>query len=454
MLINSPLFTDQYELVMAHGYWHLKMAEQKAVFQLTFRSHPFDGNYTIASGLNRVIDFLSHWKFSQSDLDYIAKLRTANNQPLFPPAFIDYLENLRFSCDVDTVPEGTPVFPKAPLLRIEGPILQCQLLETALMNLIQFPSLVATNASRLYFASDKSQIIEFGVRRAQGPDGGLTASRSAYIGGCVGTSNLLAGKIYDIPAFGTQAHSWIMAFDDEAKAFEQFAQAQPNNIVLLVDTYSTHQGIENAIQVGNHLKKQGIALKAIRLDSGDLLTLSQHARQRLNEAGLQDTQIMVSGDLNEAKIRELKKQAAPIDLWGVGTNLSTCADSPFLNTAYKLAAIQNEQQTWVYKRKISDTAQKSTIPGIHQVRRYYQGVHPAGDIIYDKYVGLTEPASFPHTHSEDLLVPVFKGGQLVYETPNSHKIRTFCLENIEKFRQKYPEKQSYSVQLDPTLTTL
>lgn len=454
MLINSPLLTDQYELVMAYGYWQLGMAEKKAVFQLVFRSHPFSGNYTIASGLNRVIDFLSHWKFTASDLDYIAGLRTYDQTPLFPQEFINYLKDLRFDCDVDAIPEGTVVFPKEPLLRIEGPILQCQLLETALINLIQFPSLVATNAAHLYSASGKGDLVEFGLRRAQGPDGGLTASRSAYIGGCVGTSNLLAGKIYDIPVFGTQAHSWIMAFEKETTAFEQFAKVQPHNIVLLVDTYSTHQGIEHTIEIGNTLKKQGLEVKAIRLDSGDLLTLSQYARHRLDQAGFQKTKIMVSGDLNEAKILTLRKAGAPIDLWGVGTNLSACTDSPYLNTAYKLAAIQNEQQQWEYKRKISDTAQKSSIPGIHQVRRYYEDEHYRGDFIYDKNAGLTQDIPYSYTRFQDLLEPIFKAGQLVYSEPNIHTLKKICMDNTQQFLMDYSENQIYSVELDKRLETL
>lgn len=451
MLINSPLLTDQYELVMAHGYWHLGMAERKAVFQLVFRSHPFGGNYTIACGLNRVIEFLSNWKFSESDLDYIASLQANDQATLFPGEFIDYLKKLRFSCSVDAIPEGTVVFPKEPLLRIEGPLLQCQLLETALINLIQFPSLVATNAAHLYLASEKGQLVEFGLRRAQGPDGGVTVSRSAYIGGCVGTSNLLAGKLYDIPVFGTQAHSWIMAFDHEAEAFEQFAQIQPHNIVFLVDTYSTHQGIEHAIETGNLLKKQGLELRAIRLDSGDLLALSQYARHRLDQAGFQKTRIMVSGDLNEAKILALKKGGAPIDLWGVGTNLSACTDSPYLNTAYKLAAIQNKQQQWEYKRKISDTAQKASIPGIHRVRRYYENAHYRGDILYDKNAGLTQDISFNHTHSKELLEPIFQEGRLIYSEPDIHQIKKLCTQNLEQFLADYGGNQPYPVALDKSL---
>ncbi|MDQ2993865.1 MAG: nicotinate phosphoribosyltransferase, partial [Pseudomonadota bacterium] len=281
MQMESALLTDQYELIMAQGYWELGMAEQVAVFYLAYRSNPFEGDYVIAAGLADVIHYLTHFHFSESDLQYLQSLQTDENERLFQPEFLHYLSALNFSCDVDAVIEGTLVQPNEPLLRIQGPILQCQILETVLINFLNFSSLVATKASRVRFAAGDDPVVEFGLRRAQGPNGGLMASRAAFIGGCDATSNMLAGKIYNIPVRGTQAHSWIMAFVDEVSAFKAFANTMKKHTVLLVDTYDTLTGVKHAIEVGKTLRESGNDLAAIRLDSGDIVKLSQMARKLL-----------------------------------------------------------------------------------------------------------------------------------------------------------------------------
>jgi nicotinate phosphoribosyltransferase len=418
----TPLLTDQYQLVMAYSYWKLGMAEQEAVFHLSFRTLPHNKQFIVASGLHAAIDFMQQFIFNQDDLAYLAAQQNENG-PLFDPAFLTYLQQLRFTCDVDAIPEGTLVFAKEPLIRIKGPIIQGQLLETALINFINFGTLITTKAANVYQAAQGDPVIEFGLRRAQGPDGGLTASRSAYIGGCTATSNVLAGKLFGIPIQGTQAHSWIMAFPNELAAFRGFADVMADQTILLVDTYDTIQGIKNAITVGQELQKKGHHLRGIRLDSGDLLTLSQQGRQLLDAAGFTETKIIASGDLDEYIIHDLKVKQAPIDSWGVGTRLVTAYDQPSLNAIYKLSAIKNSHGTWDYKMKISNTPDKSTLPGIQQVRRYQN----QKDVIYDIELDTNLVAG------EDLLQPIFRAGQLCYTLPSIDQIRAHCLESVSNF---------------------
>lgn len=443
----SALLTDQYQLAMAYGYWQLGMAEKQAVFHLTFRTNPFKGNYIIACGLENVIEYLSDFKFQKSDLDYLRSLQNKDKKPLFSADFLAYLAKLKFSCDLHAIPEGNLVFPNEALLRIEGPILQCQLLETPLINLMGFASLCATKSSRVCDAAGEDPVVEFGLRRAQGPNGGLTASRSSYIGGCVGTSNVLAGKAYHIPVIGTQAHSWVMAFPDELTSFKAFTSVMNSNTTLLVDTYDTLRGVANAIKVGLELKKKGEDLAAIRLDSGDLYELSVQSRRLLDEAGLKNTQIFASGDLNETLIANLKQKKAPINAWGVGTHLTTCYDQPALNAIYKLGAIR-ENDHWIYKMKLSNQKDKMTIPGIQQIRRYLQQEQLVFDIIYDVEMGCREVPTQKADHFIDLLVPVFQQGELIYQSPPINEIRQFCNEQ----RKIIPTLPStYTVYLDRQL---
>jgi nicotinate phosphoribosyltransferase len=443
----SATLTDQYQLTMAYGYWKTDMAEREAVFYLTFRTNPFRGPYAIACGLETVIKFLTELRFTPDDIAYLSQLKS-ENKPLFPIEFLDYLQKLRFTCDLAAIPEGTLVFAKEPLLRIKGSLLQCQLLETPLLNFINFATLIATKATHVCQAAKGDSVIEFGLRRAQGPDGGLTASRSAYIGGCTGTSNVLAGKIYDIPTHGTQAHSWIMAFPDELTSFQAFANLMKNKTVLLVDTYDSVQGIKNAIQVAKNLNEKGYSLAAIRLDSGDLLQLSQHAREQLDAAGFQNTQIIASGDLDENIIRNLKAKNAPINSWGVGTKLVTAYDQPALNTIYKLAAIRGNNGQWTYKMKISDQKNKMTMPGILQVKRYYTQNHFVKDIIYDVKLGIDSQPQKNAEYTQDLLIPIFQKGQLVYQSPNIHHIRKFCMQQVQDFST---ERNDYPVEIENRL---
>ena len=449
----SPLLTDFYQLAMAYSYWRLGKQDQQAVFHLFFRRHPFKGNYTICSGLESVIDFITHWTFGDAELNYLRELKSPANTLLFPEEFLNYLADLRFSCDIDAIPEGTVVFPHEPLLRIKGPILQCQLLETALINYINFSSLIATKATRICLAAHPDPVVEFGLRRAQGPDGGLMASRAAYIGGCSATSNVLAGQLYDIPVKGTQAHSWVMAFQDELSAFAGFAEAMPSNVILLVDTYNTLQGIHNAIKIGETLREQGHQLQAIRLDSGDLEALSKAGRKMLDAAGFQETQILASGDLDEHSIAKLKANGAPIDLWGVGTRLVTAYDQPALDTVYKLSAIKNSSQDWEYKLKISDSPNKTTLPGILAVRRYFQGERFLGDVIYDTETGIEDGALFQEAERHaDLLVPVFRAGKLVYTSPVIAAMQAHCVQQINAFRDSRIDQ--YEATLEPRLWDL
>lgn len=446
---DSALLTDQYELVMAHGYWHLGMHEQEAVFYLAYRNNPFKGDYTIACGLSDVIRYLSTFHFTDSDIDYLQELTSPDGDALFEPEFLYYLKNIHFQCDVDAIPEGTVLFAQEPMLRIKGPLLQCQILETALINLTNFSTLAATKASRICAAAGKSKVVEFGVRRAQGPNGGLTGSRAAYVGGCDSTSHVLAGKQFGIPIKGTQAHSWIMAFPSELDAFREFAKINKQNTTLLVDTYDTHKGVENAITVGNELRAGGYDLFSIRLDSGDLVALSKEARTMLDEAGFNNTKIMASGDLDEYSIADMRERGAKIDAWGVGTKLSTCYDQPALNMIYKLCAIKSNDE-WQYKLKISDQKQKTTRAGIIQVRRYFNQQHIVKDVLYDVDFGINDEHPEHANQTQDLLVPIFRAGKLVYEQPALADIRDHALQQVAALQQSRP----VAVELETSLQAL
>ncbi|GLC27852.1 nicotinate phosphoribosyltransferase [Roseisolibacter agri] len=367
---HSALLTDLYQLTMALGYWRSGRAEREAAFHLYFRTAPFGGGYAVACGIEPALAYLEALRFDDADLTYLASLHGADGTTLFPPDFLDALSKLRLTLDVDVVPEGTVVFPTEPLVRVRGPLLQAQLVETALLVHVGFPTLVATKAARLCLAAGGDPVVEFGLRRAQGPDGGLSATRASYVGGCAATSHVLAGQRFGIPVRGTHAHSWVMAFDDERQAFDAYARALPNNVVLLVDTYDTLDGVRNAITTGLRLRAEGHRLDAIRLDSGDLAYLSRQARRMLDEAGLTDVAIMATNDLDETVITSLKQQGAPITIWGVGTRLATAYDQPALGAVYKLTAMRDDAGAWSPRVKVSEQAAKTTIPGLLQVRRY------------------------------------------------------------------------------------
>ena len=449
MNLKSALLTDFYQLTMAYGYWRLGMAEREAVFHLFFRKHPFQGNYAIHCGLAAVIDYLNHWHFTQEELDYLAELVDVKGQALFSAEFLTYLSQLRFSGDLLAMPEGQVMFAREPILRVRGPILQCQLIETPLVNLTGFASLIATKASRVCAAAQGDPVIEFGLRRAQGPDGGMTASRAAFIGGCESVSNTLAAMHYRVPPRGTMAHSWVMAFADEITAFSRFAEVMAGNAILLVDTYHTVGGVESAIKVGRQLRANGSDLLGIRLDSGDLNELSRKARHLLDEAGFTGTKIVASGDLDEHIIAQLKEQGAPINIWGVGTRLTTGWDQPALDMAYKLSAIKDEQGSWQYKIKRSDHPGKTTNPGIQQVHRFLSKQRWITDIIYDVELGLASNLLADGDHQQDLLLPIFTQGQLIYAQPSLSEIQQFCSQQLQQFTDS--QWTEYPVRLEPQL---
>ncbi len=430
------LLTDLYQLTMAYGYWKTGCQDQESVFHLFFRKHSFGGGFTVAAGLATVVEYLEGLRFDSEDLAYLASLQGNDEQPLFEPAFLDYLAQMRLECDVHGIPEGTIVFPHEPLLRVTGPLLQAQLLETALLNIVNFQTLVATKAARVNLATRGEPVLEFGLRRAQGIDGALAASRAAYLGGCYATSNVLAGRLFGIPVRGTHAHSWVMCFDDELEAFRAYARAMPNNCVFLVDTYDTLDGVRHAVEVGKEMRQQGHEMIGIRLDSGDLAWLSIEARRMLDEAGFPKATIVASNDLDEQIISSLKDQGATIGIWGVGTRLINAYDQPALGGVYKLAAVRNGQGTWQYKVKLSEQTIKVSNPGILQVRRYFHRGEAIGDVIFDEQFPIqgdctmVDPMDMTHRKkisacvaSEDLLVPVIRRGQRAGELPSLKESR-------------------------------
>ncbi|MDX1900503.1 MAG: nicotinate phosphoribosyltransferase [Gammaproteobacteria bacterium] len=457
----SPLLTDLYQLTMAYGYWKLGMHEQKAVFHQIFRKHPFGGNYAVLAGLSSVVEFLQGWRFGPTEIAYLQTVKSPAGDNLFPQDFLDYLSTVRFSCDIDAIPEGTIVFPHEPLLRVSGPLLQAQLIESTLLELINFQTLIATKAARVCQAAIGDRVLEFGMRRAQGPDGALSASRAAYIGGCAATSNVLAGQRFDIPVSGTQAHSWVTAFPTEQQAFDAFAEVMPHNFVLLVDTYDTQRGVENAIRTAKRMREKGVELRAIRLDSGDLCALSIAARQQLDDAGFPNVAIIASNSLDEYVITELKQRGAKISVWGVGTNLATAYDYPALDGVYKLSALWNDTNNkWDYKLKLSDSPEKISNPGVLQVRRFFKNGVPTEDLIYDLPLGLTESISrfcieTPHTlrpvnafdDFKDLLQPLFRDGKKIADTETIHVIRERAIQSVNQFVKAYDKKQ-YPVGLE------
>lgn len=432
----GPLLTDLYQLTMAYGYWKAGKADQEAVFQLFFRKHPFGGGFTIAAGLADAVAYLSAFRFSDSDLAYLGTIPGRDGARLFDGGFLEYLRGVRFGGSLDAIPEGTAVFPHEPLLRVRGSILQAQLVETALLNLINFQSLIATKAARVCLAAGGDPVVEFGLRRAQGVDGAISASRAAYIGGCSGTSNVLAGKLFGMPVKGTHAHSWVLSFDDERTAFETYAEALPNNCIFLVDTFDTLQGVRNAAGVAKKLRARGHEMVGIRLDSGDLAYLSVEARKILDAEGLTDAVIVASNDLDEHLITSLKQQGAAINVWGVGTKLVTAYDQPALGGVYKLTALRNGDGTWEHKVKVSEQAAKVTNPGVLQVRRFRTETGFIGDCIYDQATAtpvtftIVDPADATRRKhfeadatADDLLIPVLRDGQSVCDLPSLDSIR-------------------------------
>jgi len=460
---RSALLTDLYQLTMAYGYWRAGRHEEEAVFHLFFRRAPFGGSYALAGGLAEVAAFLQSFAFEADDLTYLRSLRGNDGQPLFEAGFIDYLAQLRFSGTLHAMPEGTLVFGHEPMLRYQGPLLLGQLLETPLLTLINFPTLVATKASRVCQAAQGDSVLEFGLRRAQGVNGGLTASRAAYLGGCTGTSNVLAGQRYGIPVKGTHAHSWVMSYEEELAAFEAYAQAMPNNCIFLVDTYDTLQGVRHAIEVGKQLQAQGHRMVGIRLDSGDLRGLSIEARRLLDQAGLTEAAIVASNDLDEYEITRLKATGARIDIWGVGTRLATAKDDPALGGVYKLAALRDQDGAWDFRLKLSNDPIKVSNPGLLQVQRYEREGEWVGDLIYHEPWPMEEErflsfhgasVSLEGATETALLQPIFEAGKLIYTVPSLATSRQLAQTQLAKLSERYrrlEEAASFPVGLEPRL---
>lgn len=438
------LLTDLYQLTMGYGYWKTGKAEQTAVFNLFFRRLPFKNGYAVAAGLHSAIEFLQNFKYSQEDIYYLAHLKGNDGRPLFEQGYLEYLSKLSFTGEIDAVEEGEIVFPHQPIIKVTAPLIQAQLIETGLLCIINFQTLIATKASRVVSICGDDEVLEFGLRRAQGIDGALAASRAAYIGGVHATSNVLAGKIYDIPVKGTHAHAWVMAFETELEAFEQYAKVLPNNCVFLVDTYDTIEGVKNAIRVGKQLKEKGYNFAGIRLDSGDLAELSIKARKLLDEAGFTNTKIVASNDLDEHVIAELKQKGAVITVWGVGTNLVTAKDQPALGGVYKLGALWEDNQ-WKYKIKISELPIKISNPGIQQIKRFYDKNNiPVCDMLIDQNLpnsnivinqdNETQINTTLLAYHRDLLVRVMEKGKLVYNMPNTSQCRENTFKRLSEFK--------------------
>ncbi len=441
------LLTDFYELTMACAAWKEGAGRRETSFVLSFRANPYGGGFTVAAGLEHAMDLVEHWRYGEEDLAFLAEQRGADGAPLFERGFLSALRGLALDVDVDAVPEGTAVFPHEPLVRVSGPVVPCMLLESALLAVVNFQTLVATKAARVCLAAQGEPVVEFGMRRAQGIDGGLAASRAAYVGGCDGTSNTLAGRLFGIPVRGTIAHSWVMLHDSEREAFLAYARALPGNCVFLVDTYATLDGVAHAIEAGNWLRSQGKEMLGIRLDSGDLAWLSQQARRMLDEAGFPRAAILASNELDEHVIQSLKDQHAAIAVWGVGTRLVTGHGDGALGGVYKLGAVRpSPDAPWEPRVKVSEQIDKTTIPGVLQVRRFAHGGEFFSDAIWEEGLGIPSPCIMvdpadptrrreipAEATSEDLLVPVFRRGRRVYDPPPLAKARARTKDQLARF---------------------
>jgi len=438
---NFTLLTDFYELTMMQGYLKSGKHQEKVIFDMFYRKNPCGNGFAICCGLEQVVEYIRNLNFSEEDIDYLRSLGT------FDEDFIEYLRGFHFTGDIYAIPEGTVVFPKEPLIKVIAPVIEAQLVETAILNLVNHQSLIATKAYRVVHAAQGDGVMEFGLRRAQGPDAGIYGARAAVIAGCIGTSNVYAGQKFHMPVLGTHAHSWIMSFPTELEAFKAYARLYPNNCILLVDTYDTlKSGVKNAILCYDAMKEEGITLKrfGIRLDSGDLAYLSKKARKMLDEAGYPEAIISASNDLDENLIESLKAQGACITSWGVGTNLITSESQPSFGGVYKLAATYSDDGKWVPKIKLSENSEKITNPGNKQIYRIIE--KDSGKVFAD-YIAL-EDETF--SEKEDLvlfdpidtwkkstlkggsyemrplLVPIFLGGKLVYNCPSVEEIKAHC----------------------------
>lgn len=456
---NLSLLTDLYQLTMLQGYFREKQANETVIFDMFFRSNPNSGGYSVCAGLEQVIEYIEGLHFTDEDINY---LRTLG---LFGDDFLSYLSDFKFTGDIYAIPEGSVIFPKEPIMKIVAPIMEAQLIETALLNIINHQSLIATKASRVVFAANGDTVLEFGLRRAQGPDAGIYGARAAMIAGCFATSNVLAGQMFDVPVRGTHAHSWVMSFSDELTAFRKYANLYPNACILLVDTYDTlRSGVPNAIKVFNEMKEKGIELKnyGIRLDSGDLAYLSKKARQLLDNAGFKDAVISASNDLDENLISSLKLQSAKISSWGVGTHLITSKDCPAFGGVYKLSAVyESDKKAFKAKIKLSENAEKNTNPGNKKIYRIYdkdtkkiiadliclveETLDTSEELLLFDPLETWKKTLLPGDtyYVKELLVHIFKEGKCVYKSPSVMEIREYCRSEMdtlweESRRLEYP----------------
>lgn len=464
----SALSTDFYELTMMQGYF-LTKNNPRVVFDMFYRTNPFNGGYVVFAGINDLLKRIELFSFSKGDIDYLRSLHK------FDEAFLAYLADFRFAGKIHAMDEGTVVFPGEPLIRVEATMMEAQLIEGMLLNTINYQSLIATKASRMYQATGGGQIMEFGLRRAQGPDGAISASRAAFIGGCAATSNTLAGKIFGIPVAGTMAHSWVMSFESELESFRAFADIYPDNSILLIDTYDTlGSGIENAIVVGKEMQAKSKQI-GVRIDSGDLSYLSREIRKKLDCAGLEDCKIYVSNDLTEEIIETLVHDAVPIDSWGIGTHLVTGGSQSSLNGVYKLAARQLPDGTWLPTMKISNSFEKATNPGCKQVWRFLDSEGSSlGDLIaldHEEITTKTDIILYHPFNEADfftlkqsryasvvpLLRLVMTNGTRIANAPKLVNIQRHVRESLATFHSSYKRMINphfYKVSLSKELKTL
>ncbi len=463
---NLTLLTDYYEYTMINGYLNAGIEKKVAVFDVFFRKVPEQGGFAIFAGLQQIIEYINSLRFTEEDIEYFKK------KACFSDRFFDFLRNFKFTCDVWSVREGTPIFPNEPVITVRGPLEQVQMVETMLLVTFNFESMIATKSSRLVRSAQGRAVVEFGSRRAQGYDGAILGARASYIAGCAGTACTIADRMLGVPASGTMAHSWVQAFDNEYDAFKAYAEAYPDNCCLLVDTYNVvKSGVPNAIRVFNDIVlPKGFRPKAIRIDSGDLAYLSKKARKMLDEAGFPDVKIMASNSLDEYIIRDLLLQGAKLDSFGVGENLITSKNEPVFGGVYKLVAVEDKEGVLQPKIKLSETAEKITTPGFKELYRFYgrENGKALADYITlaDEVVDDTKPITifdpkdvwkrktFTNFHAEKLHVQVFKNGVQCYQSPSIEEIREYCAQQLETLWdevKRFENPHTYYVDLSQKL---
>ena len=464
---NLTMLTDFYEITMANGYFKNNFKDTIAYFDMFYRKVPDGGGFVIAAGLEQLVDYLSNLTFDRDDIEY---LRTKG----FGEDFLDYLANFKFVCDVWAVPEGTPIFPGEPILKVKGPVIQAQFIETMVLLCINHQSLIATKANRICRAAGDKLVMEFGSRRAQGADGAIYGARAAYIGGCAGTACTISDEMFGVPALGTMAHSWVQLFDSELEAFTAYAKEYPESCTLLVDTYNTlKSGIPNAIKVFDEvLKPLGKRPKGIRIDSGDIAYLSRKARKMLDEAGYPDCSIVASNSLDEYIIRDMLMQGAKVDSFGVGERLITSSSSPMLGGVYKLCGVQKDGEV-IPKIKLSENVAKITTPGNKRVYRLFDNEtgKAAADLITlaDEVVDDTQPyelfdpdftwkrKTITDFTARELLEPVFDKGTCVFNRKTAKEIREYCKQQVDTLWDevtRFENPHNYYVDLSQPLWDL